>query len=244
MVSPMGEKVRPANGPVEFDDSDIELITQTLPQGVAQGRLELLPQILHEWGRTDVPRHLSVSPRAIRERTKTVDVFIQRARDLLEADNALDEPARRRVAYQIAGYETVHIEKAAINAARQDLDATRGVLTRLAALGSRVHQKPRRGQPRNYSAYLVMLDIAAIFEWLTETKAGRQVDREGKGGLGDVGPFWEFAAVLWPRVFPEGKSGLTATMKNWARYIRTYDEGSAVIANIAFRHPTWRLFED
>src|SRR5262249_20406237 len=69
------------------------------------------------------------------------------------------------------------------------------------------------GQPRNVSAYLVMMDLAAIFEWLTGKKATRVVDRITND---ETGPFWDFAAAVWPLVFGNGCHGLRAAMKNWA----------------------------
>jgi hypothetical protein len=85
-----------------------------------------------------------------------------------------------------------------------------------------------------------MKDIAAIFEWLTNIEATRQVDRIS--GVG-AGPFWQFAAAIWPVVFGEADDGLPAAMKNWSSYRKRYGERSALIANIAMRHPTWGIFE-
>jgi hypothetical protein len=68
------------------------------------------------------------------------------------------------------------------------------------------------------------------------------VDREGKGGKGDAGPFWDFAKTIWPLVFRNGTHGLSAAMKNWADARKRFGEESALMANIALRHPTWGLF--
>jgi hypothetical protein len=75
-----------------------------------------------------------------------------------------------------------------------------------------------------------MMDIAAIFEWLTDRKATREVDRiNGK----ETGQFWHFAAAVWPWVFGKGVSGLPAAMKNWEKWHLRFGEESQLIRNIA-----------
>jgi hypothetical protein len=98
--------------------------------------------------------------------------------------------------------------------------------------------KPGPGQPRNITAYFVLLDAAAIFEWLTGVQATREVDRDnGK----EIGSFFQFASVRWSVIFQDGIAGLPAAMKNWAEWRSEYDEPSALIANIAAGHPEWGL---
>jgi hypothetical protein len=95
-----------------------------------------------------------------------------------------------------------------------------------------------RGQPRNVATYLVIRDIADIFEWATKQKAARVV-REDE----EAGPFYDFAAAVWPVVFRKGDEGLPAALKNWALARKKFRELSPCIANMALRHPKWRLFE-
>ena len=91
-----------------------------------------------------------------------------------------------------------------------------------------------RGQPRNVVAYLVIRDIADIFEWATRQKAMRGEEDS---------PFYEFAAAVWPVVFGKGDDGLPAALKNWAWARKNLRERSPCIANMDLRHPEWRLFE-
>jgi hypothetical protein len=223
-------------GTIRFAAPDVDQIIQSLPNGIAQKRLKLLPKILREWSRTELPRHLSLeSLKIIRDRGKKVEVFEKHARALLQAFNALDDSGLRRI-------------KARSELTLNELEALHDFLTRLARARPHAVQKSGRGNPRNYIAYLVILDIAAIFEWLTKTKATREVDRYGKG---DIGPFWKFAKAIWPLVFGKGKYGLSSAIKNWAS-VRSagkhrsseVDEKSALIANIAMRHSSWGLFDD
>jgi hypothetical protein len=244
----MRRKGKSANIAVRFADLDVDQIIQSLPNGVAQKRLKLLPEILHEWGRTELPRHLSLeSLKIIRDRGKKVEVFEKRARALLQAFDALDDLGLQRVAHRMATDETSNIAQTDL---QQELGALCNFLTRLASAEPHASQKSKRGQPRNYVAYLVILDIAAIFEWLTKTKPTREVDREGKGGKGDIGPFWKFAEAIWPLVFCKGRFGLSSAIKNWAglekdwKRKRSEGEKSPLINNIALRHPSWGVFEN
>ena len=92
--------------------------------------------------------------------------------------------------------------------------------------------KAKKGQPRNITAYLVMLDAAAIYEWASGKKATRNVDRQTSK---EVGPFLKFLEALWPVVFGKGICGLPAAMRRWADAQGKYDEKSALIANILMR---------
>jgi hypothetical protein len=96
--------------------------------------------------------------------------------------------------------------------------------------------KRRPGQPRNKAAYLVLLDLAAIFKRLTGLKPEREVSRIDSR---ETGAFYCFCEAVWPLVFDCGVGGLAAAMKNWARDHQKYNESSALIANLQLRHPSW-----
>ena len=236
---PMCGKEKSVNIEVKFARPDVDLITQSLPLGIAEKRLQLLPKILQEWSSIELPRHLSLeSLKIIRERRKKVEVFEKYARALLQAFDALDDAGLRRIAYRIATNETPIVTQTEFTTAKQELDALHDFLTRLASVEPHASQKSKGGRQRNYIAYVVILDIAAIFEWITKTEATREVDR---GGKGDIGPFWKFAEAIWPLVFGRGKYGLSSAIKNWAGV--KSGEKSPLIANIALRHPSWGVFD-
>jgi hypothetical protein len=120
------------------------------------------------------------------------------------------------------------------------LDEENDFLAKLSAIAPREMLKVRKGQPRNYRAYLFLQDAAAIFEWVTYTKkATREVSRDDGT---EIGPFFQFASTLWVAVFGRA-AGLPAAMKIWASGRKRYGEQSPVMANIALRHPTWGIFE-
>ncbi len=91
--------------------------------------------------------------------------------------------------------------------------------------------------------YLILLDLAAIYEWATRQRAGRRVKTDLQADAGKTyGPFWEFAAVAWRIIFGSVK-GLDNALKTWASGRRRYKEFSPVFANLHMRHPKWRIRE-
>jgi hypothetical protein len=222
----------------DFSAQAIKSFAAALPQPVCERRRELLPQILREWNRTDLRRYLPLEkPLTRRKRLEKIQVVKKRASELLRALSTLDERGRRLI---VSGMLQAEGDSSRTRWAElsKRLAEERDFLARLAAM--REIRKPRPGQPRNYAAYIVLQDAAAIFEWFTGTKASRVVDRIDNN---ETGQFFEFASALWPVIFEKSVQGLPSAMKNWAQGRKRHDEASALIANIALRQPTWRVYE-
>jgi hypothetical protein len=219
----------------EFTERHVSLISDSLGNAVDIGRRELLPRILAEWVRTDLREHLRVRNEITPERRKRVKTVGKCAQKLLEALGAIDVQDRYGIAFKMR----TERGSTEIDGMVKRIEDEGRFLTPLAEAALQTWKRGP-GQPRNIRAYLVMKDIAAIFEWLTNIEATRQVDRIS--GV-EAGPFWQFAAAIWPVVFGEADDGLPAAMKNWSSYRKRYGERSALIANIAMRHPTWGIFE-
>jgi hypothetical protein len=142
------------------------------------------------------------------------------------------------------GCSLIDVSRYKVEMLKRRLEEERSFLARLAAIAPKGWRTPSKsGQPRNYTAYLVLQDAAAIFEWFSGKKAARGVNRDDHGTRGETGPFFRFASVLWRLVFGRGIHGLPSAMKNWAQWRSHYKERSALIANINFRHPTWGIFK-
>jgi hypothetical protein len=221
----------------EFTDRDVRLITDSLCNAVDTGRRELLPRILAEWCRTDLRGHLQ--NRRTPERRRRVVAVGKRAGDLLRALTAVDKVDRAGIASEMVRAAGGIAGWAEISELIQRIEEEVVFLTKLEEAAPQTWKRGQGG-PRNITAYLVMQDAAAIFEWLTNTEATREVDRDSHA---EIGPFWTFVAAIWPVVFRKADDGLPAAMKNWARDRKRYGERSALIANIAMRHPTWGIFE-
>jgi hypothetical protein len=108
----------------------------------------------------------------------------------------------------------------------QRIEEEKGFLDALTVATSQAWRR-KRGQPPNIISYLVIKDIAAIFEWSTKSPAKRRVDRVTHKEGGD---FYKFAAAIWPVVFGQGDDGLLAAIKKFAKYRNR--EGRALMANI------------
>jgi hypothetical protein len=209
-----------------------------------QKRCELLPRILEEWGRTDLRRHLSRESREIiRERIKRLKRVKACAGRLSDALNEIDKLDQTNILAQMVyaeGRRLENVSRTEFSDRQARLSQEGDYLAKLGAIDLPKHWHGSRGHPRNIPAYQVLQDAAAIFEWLTDTKATRVVDR-GEGI--ETGPFFGFASILWPVVFKKGDAGLSAAIKNWAAWRSKYNEQSALIANIAMRYPTWGVFD-
>ena len=234
---------------VRFDEHQIQLIIKSLPDGISSRKRELLPKILNEWSGNDLKFSLyRVDPTVAKGRAKRAEAIARHASELLRAldefvdyaggDQFLVFPGDSWLVFELAKRISPMGFQDEVSGQRQKLKDQREFLGELEAIASDLAGSFKRtiDQRRNIPAYRVLLDIAAIFEWLTNTKAARRVER---------GPdtFRKFAASIWPVVFEKGDDGLDSALKNWARGIKLYGDGSALIANINFRHPTWGVFE-
>jgi hypothetical protein len=225
-----------------FDERAVEQIRASLPKGIDQRRLDLLPRVLNEWSRTDLREHLSRESRAtVRERYDQLSKIGTRANDLRQALEAIDQRGKSWIAQEIGreeGTPLFSVSRERVAEMKERLKDEDDFLRKLSAATVRLIDELDESlsgrRPRNIRAYLVMLDLVAIFEWLTGRKATREVDRDlGK----DTGPFWDFAAAAWPHVFGQGRYGLSAAMKNWKKWHSLYGEESPFIRNMAMKHP-------
>lgn len=89
--------------------------------------------------------------------------------------------------------------------------------------------------------YLVLQDLAAIYEWATSQRAGRRVRTDiGIDAGKTYGPFWDFASTAWPIIFGSAR-GLDNALKTWAKAKKRFNESSPIIWNLDLRHPEWRI---
>jgi hypothetical protein len=221
-----------------------EALVRILPKPLSQHRRELLPRILQEWDHTDLRQHLSRESRAIiRKRINRLEEVKANARRLSDALNKCDQRDQTAILAQMLIAERKRIwdvSRTEFSDRRARLTEEVDYLAKLTAITPKESWQLSRGRPRNIATYQVLQDAAAMFEWLTDTDATREVDRmEGT----ESGPFFQFVSILWPVVFRKGVAGLPAAMKNWAAGRSKYNEQSALIANIKLRYPTWGVFE-
>jgi hypothetical protein len=222
----------------KFTDRDLKLITKSLPPRVNARRCKLLPRILDDWCRHELPEHLFLESAAdLRNRVKRLGAVRKCAEELSRQLDMIEKADYRFWIVRELAKLTGSVD-------RQERRFAQGrrFLTDLAAAADRAVTVWKRGpgQPRNIGADLVLRDIAAIFEWLTGKKGTRQVSRED---YSDVGPLWEFAAAIWSVVFGSGDDGLHQAMKRAAAAEKTWRtnkkgrERSPLLYNVELRHP-------
>lgn len=228
----------------QFSPEIVEAIVNSLPAPRSQACLRLLPRILSEWSNTDLKRHLSwESGATIRERDQSLELVRRCALKLSKALGGIDELGQIKIVFEmlrVEGRRTENVSRSEWSSLRQRLRDENNFLAKLAAIDPKEGRKPARGRPRNVIAYLVLQDAADLFEWFTGKKAARGVDRIDGG---ETGPFHRFVSALWPIILGKGTEGLSAAMKNWAYWRSKFGERSALIVNIAMRHPTWGIFD-
>jgi hypothetical protein len=209
-----------------------------------RAHLDLLPQVLEEWDRTDLREHLSIESRGvIRRRIKKLKNVRKCAGSLLAALDELDANDQTAIVAQMIvsdGRQVIEARRGEFSDRGKRLDEERRFLAELSRIEPTEFWGFGDGRPRNLVSYFVLQDAASIFEWLTGRKAARGVSRIDAT---ESGPFFRFASTLWPAIFGRGGAGLPAAMKNWAEWRSEHKEQSALIANMARRHPTWGILE-
>ena len=243
--APSATTVRLADVPARWFSPDnidlkhnIDLVVASLPR-TARGEqsLPLLPHVLCDWDQNELQQHFTVpSPTQRREIRDRARALRKPAAKLAKA--LADKKVRNFIVsrFLVTAGQEIPFDFESVDATQQALTAAKTFLERLAS----IEMGGRRGQPPNLIAYLVLRDLAELFEWTTGLVPTRQTDRiKGR----ETGPFYRFARVAWPIVFGNEASGLPAAMKNWERY-RNQGERSALMVKIDRRHPEWRIFEE
>ena len=233
-----------------FTSEQIDALVTALPGCVDPHRRALLPQILQEWGRTDLDEHLKrATPDQIRAERRRMERVARRAGELALALSDLGPDERFTVARLLVPV-TARIGKGEPSY-EQTLEAVRNLgdePTRLqhmarAATDAAAGWVPMPLRHGTVIRYRVLQDLAAIFEWATGERAGRRIRTDIAEDAGKpYGPFWEFARTAWPIVFGSTR-GLSNAVKFWALGRGKYGEISPFIANLALSYPEWRIFE-
>jgi hypothetical protein len=226
---------------IEFSDRDIRLIQCSLPPGTDPERAALLSSFLCEWARVDLRRHFADRtplPDLARRRERLKKVA-KRAADLVEALDEMEGLDRWDLVNQLGLAEGLGLLGAyGHEENKRRIDEWRYLTATMATAAAQPQWKPSRGQPRNRIAQLVLMDVAALFEFVTGRRPARNVAREGSDTGKETGPFLEFAGAIWPLIFGEGDLGLRSQLKNWAKDGR---KSSRLVANIVSRGQIWGI---
>jgi hypothetical protein len=231
-------------------NEQIDALIAALPGCKSPHRRDLLPRILKEWCRIDLEEHLSrPTSEQIRAEREQLQKVASRTAKLAEAIAALDLTPRFAVARRLLrpGTNSPKIGPSFQSSQRMDrrLETYPTRLQQLAPAAEQVTNDwvPPPLRTEMLKRYLVLHDLAAIYQWATRKPAGRRVTTDvSDSGSKPYGPFWEFAGAVWRVVFGSEK-GLDHAMKTWAKGRREFGEWSPLIENMRLRHPEWRVFD-
>jgi hypothetical protein len=249
-------------------------IIDALPPGVSPERLILFRRLFREWWAEDLERHyqfFSDASRAVdRLRGEMLDRVSKAAGRLCNALAMLDDQGLAQVGFgrvtrgDLESWRaalTSRISPTALEWLAQFVERkvqlpnpTIEWLAEMAAIGGSFDKgKPRSGwkhhgpgQPRAVLLNSVIFDLAALFQWVTGSSPTRRThgrDAAAPDRGRPYGPFHTFASAVWPLIFGSPR-GLLAAEKRWRSTFRQSGARSEVIANIASRHPEWRLFDE
>jgi hypothetical protein len=189
---------------VQFSKEAISAIAASLPADTDPARLAVLPELLRAWASEDLREHLSRKGGAeLRRRQKQLCAVGGKAQKLLDLIVALDPAAFFDTAIepQMARDGTSPFETD-IAAARRRRDGAIEWLVELAfvfdSLQKSLEVKQKWPSDKTILYYLIVRDLAAIFEMITERPATRRVDWDSKQAYG---PFWDFIEKVWRQIF-------------------------------------------
>jgi hypothetical protein len=204
-------------------------------------RRALLPRLLEAWGHNDLEQHLSrATPDQMRRRSQRIVAVANRAEALANALADVDRLGRFMIACRLAelatGIEVASLGNDEIQRFARRLEEEAAHLEPLAEAASR--EGRRIPPPLRHSTlirYLVLQDLAVIFEYATAARAERRVRGEDHSEAEkEYGPFWDLVSTAWPMIFGSQR-GLAAALKRWAAARTRHGEPSALIENIHMR---------
>ena len=233
-----------------FTADQIHTLIAALPSHIAKRKRTVLRLMLDEWGRIDLEEHLKRStPKQTRARKNAMHLVAKRAEEFAGALASLDRTSRFAVATRLLELETgADFWSSPRERVREVEHRLADEPQKLRRLAEAAESEATRWQPlplRHDSLirYLLLQDLAAIFEYATSERAERQVRGKDHFEAGkDYGPFWNFASAAWTIVFGS-TDGLSAAIRRWTEGRAKYGEISAVVENAHLRHPEWRILE-
>jgi hypothetical protein len=231
---------------MRFTNAQVDTLIANLPGCIDAHRRSLLPRVIKEWSLIDLSEHLTrPTPKQMRAERQKIGKIARRADDLAQALAGLLDRGRFAIAREVVApgsdWLIDHLQYEAVREADRRFQEEPKRLKELSKAAKRAATRFVPLPFRHYTVirYLVLLDLAAIYEWATRQPAGRRVRTDIDPGE-TYGPFWDFAGTAWPMIFGS-RRGLDNALKTWASGRKRYGEVSPIIANLGMRHPEWRI---
>jgi len=237
-VSGTGTASNRCNAKTIFTAQRVKQIREALPKDCEHQKLNCLSALLRDWEHTSLREHRAREPHSVlRARDDKQRAVIEAAGALARAWDALDKHDRFSVALRMSGWPTKDVYALGPNDPHSDEAFLREVvcpsIAKLAEADRRKATTLSRGQPRNLVAYLIMLDLGNIFEFLTKKRPTRIVGNKDSGAAGrEVGEFADFVRPVWEAIWGSD-AGMSAAIKNWSQVRASLEcnESSEFMAN-------------
>jgi hypothetical protein len=260
---------------VQFSEEAVDAMAAALASSTDPARSALLLSILRAWAEEDLHEHLSREGRAAtRYRERQLQSAGTQAQKLIKSISALDRHSFFQTAFKPQMHHAgTSLWETDVAAARQRRDSAISWLVDLAGVfnGSENDaangKKPKPPPDRATRSYLILRDLAAIFELVSGEEPTRRIDCCGR----TYGPFAGFTADVWVQIFGNTR-GISYAVRVWADEMarqqkaveaavddasiklsrslsdaewdvieNRFREYSPFVANIQFRHPgLWR----
>jgi hypothetical protein len=222
---------------VKFTDRDVKAILSHVSV-VEPKKADRLGDVLRDWAKHDIPRASSIYPdkTVARNRLKAIRCVLKHAQGLRDAlENFEKFGGSSWLVWKLIDGRSGENHSTAKVMQTCRIVEHQVFLRELESAAKAIERgfTAVTDQRRNLLSYLLLLDMAAIFEWL----AGRPARR---GSNDRPHPFNQFVRELWRVIFGQ-THGMEAALKNWATGTNKFKDRSAVIFNVSLRHPDWRL---
>jgi hypothetical protein len=239
---------------MDFTTDQIKQVMAALPGCTDEWKRQLIPMILGEWGRIDVEEHLNrPPPEQVRAQQKLLEKLASCTNELGQVLSILSPSLRFAVAYQFAkgdvstevGHEPVQAWHNRIREAYLRFGEEPARLKRfgVAVTQTAAHWGPSPLRHSSVVHYLILQDMATIFEFATDQSPTRRIRTDAHVDSGqDYGPFWNFVSAIWLIVFGS-TNRLSYAVRYWAEAQSKHGEWSPVMLNMDLRHPEWRIFQ-
>jgi hypothetical protein len=233
-----------------FTRQQLDALVSALPNCTSRRRRALLHRILKEWGASDLKDHLSrPAPSQTRAERKQMERLAKLAGELAQVLEDIGSVCRFHIATMMLPARARSLTRRSTQKVARRLHSRLTecptTFRRLEAATTEAAASwvPLPVQAENLQRYLVLLDLAAIFEWASGQHAGRRVRTDTSEDAGkEYGPFYDFVRAVWPIIFGSER-GLSNALKDWAKRRALYREESPLIWNMDLRHPEWRIWK-
>ena len=182
------------NAPQTISAEAIASIVASISPGADTRRHGLLAEVLTSWSENDLCEYVKYAEKS-KERPGSKKLLD----DIHETATVLEKLMQKAIATGDIEYLDLILKTPRDDKTVSDLMKAVGLIRD--ASGKAAGSLARgRGQPQNGTAYLVIRDIAGIYEWLYPKRATRVVYVDD-GDHKETGPFWSFASSIWCKVF-------------------------------------------